>query len=454
MYRSVNPATGETLAEFAPLDDRQMEAAVAGARRAFGGWRTTSFATRRTVLQRLADQLERDVEAHARTITIEMGKPIAAARAEVRKCAATCRWYAEQGEALLAAETVPHPAGRAEVRHDPLGVVFAVMPWNFPYWQVVRFLAPALMAGNAVLLKHASSTPQCAAALVAAAAAAGLPDGVFQNLYINREQISRVIADPRVAAVTLTGSEGAGISVGAASGRALKPCVLELGGSDPLIVMPSADLDKAVAGAVTGRYQNNGQSCVCAKRILVHQAIYAEFRARFLAAVAALRIGDPLDADTDLGPLSSEGARGELAGQVAQAIAQGGTLIAGGAMIEGPGAYYAPTIIEGLPEGAAARSEEIFGPVALLYSFADIDEALRVANETPFGLGSSVWTQDAHEQAIFADALECGMTFFNANTVSDPALPFGGIKRSGIGRELGRWGMMEFVNVRLVFAAA
>ncbi len=454
MYRSVNPATGETLATFDDADDAAVERALEEGHRAFAAWRRTSFAERRAALIRLAGQLETNADDHARLITLEMGKPIASARAEVLKCAANCRWYAQHGEALLASESIPHSAGDAQVRHEPLGIVFAVMPWNFPYWQVVRFLAPALMAGNVVLLKHASSTPQCAAALAAAGVAAGLPAGVFQNLYLTRSQLAKVIDDPRVAAVTLTGSEGAGISVGAASGRALKPCVLELGGSDPLIVMPSANLDKAVAGAVTGRYQNNGQSCVCAKRIIVHRDIYAEFREKFVAAVAALRIGDPLEAETDLGPVSSHGARDELVGQVEQAIAQGGALVCGGSVIDRAGAYYAPTIIEGLPEGAAARVEEIFGPVALLFEVADIDEAVRVANETPFGLGSSVWTEDAGERARFADDLECGMTFFNANTVSDPALPFGGIKRSGIGRELGRWGMMEFVYVRLVFAAA
>jgi succinate-semialdehyde dehydrogenase/glutarate-semialdehyde dehydrogenase len=454
VYRSVNPATGETLATFDDASDQAVEFALADGHRAFAAWRKTSFADRRAALVRLAEQLEANADAHARLITLEMGKPIASARAEVLKCAANCRWYAQHGEALLATETIAHAAGDAEVRHEPLGIVFAVMPWNFPYWQVVRFLAPALMSGNVVLLKHASSTPQCAAALTQAGIAAGLPAGVFQNAYLTRAQLARVIDDPRVAAVTLTGSEGAGISVGAASGRALKPCVLELGGSDPLIVMPSADLDKAVAGAVTGRYQNNGQSCVCAKRIIVHRDIYAAFREGFVAAVAALKIGDPLDAATDLGPLSSHGARDELVGQVAQALAQGGTLVSGGTVIEGAGAYYAPTIIEALPEGAGARIEEIFGPVALLFEVANIDEAIRVANETPFGLGSSVWTNDADERTRFAADLECGMTFFNANTVSDPALPFGGIKRSGIGRELGRWGMMEFVNVRLVFAAA
>lgn len=454
MYRTVNPATGETLAEYPDADDAAVETALARARSAFERWRRTSFADRRAALERLGDRLEQDVDAHARLITIEMGKPIASARAEVLKCAANCRWYAEHGEGLAASESVPHAAGRAEVRHEPLGVVFAVMPWNFPYWQVVRFLAPALMAGNVVVLKHASSTPQCAAALAAAAADAGLPDGVVQNLYLTRAQLARVIDDPRVAAVTLTGSEGAGTSVGAASGRALKPCVLELGGSDPLIVMPSADLDKAVAAAVTGRYQNNGQSCVCAKRILVHHDIYPAFRAAFVAAVAALKIGDPLAAGNDLGPLSSDGARNELHEQVTRAIAQGATLVAGGSIMSGAGAYYQPTILEALPEGAAARVEEMFGPVALLFDVADIDDAIRVANETPFGLGSSVWTEDAGERTRFADELDCGMTFFNANTVSDPSLPFGGIKRSGIGRELGRWGMMEFVNVRLVFTAA
>ncbi|MEN3745813.1 NAD-dependent succinate-semialdehyde dehydrogenase [Sphingomonas sp. HF-S3] len=454
MYRSFNPATGETIAEFPFAEDAAVEAAMANGHRAAARWRAADLAERRTALTRLADCLERDADTHARLIALEMGKPIASARAEVIKCATNCRWYADHGEALLAPEAVPHPGGEAEVRHEPLGVVFAVMPWNFPYWQVVRFLAPALMAGNAVILKHASSTPQCAAALEAAGIEAGLPEHVFQNLYLDRAQLERVIADPRIAAVTLTGSEGAGMSVGAASGRALKPCVLELGGSDPLIVMPSADLGRAVAAAVTGRYQNSGQSCVCAKRILVHRDIYPAFRQAFLAAVAKLRTGDPFDSATDLGPLSSPQARDELAAQVARAIDQGASLLAGGSAMAGPGAYYEPTVLEGLPEGAEARVEEMFGPVALLFEVADIDEAIRVANETPFGLGSSVWTEDGGERRRFADDLACGMTFFNANTVSDPALPFGGIKRSGFGRELGRWGMMAFVNVRLVFSAA
>nr|WP_231708185.1 NAD-dependent succinate-semialdehyde dehydrogenase [Sphingomonas populi] len=454
MYRTINPATGAHLASFEDADPAAVEAALSAGSRAFDAWRGTPIAARAQALERLADQLERHADDHARLITLEMGKPLAAARAEVLKCAANCRWYAAHGAAMLAPETVPHPAGHAEVRHEPIGIVFAVMPWNFPYWQVVRFLAPALMAGNVVLLKHASNTPQCAAALERAGIDAGLPQGVFQNLYLTRDQVARVIEDSRVAAVTLTGSEGAGISVGAASGRALKPCVLELGGSDPLIVMPSADLDRAVAAAVTGRFQNSGQSCVCAKRILVHRDIYPQFRAAFVTAVEALRVGDPTDSSTELGPLSSDAARDEIAGQVAQALAEGATLVTGGQALPGPGAFYAPTILEGLPEGAATRREELFGPVALVFEVANVDDAIRVANETPFGLGSSVWTQDAGERARFAADLACGMTFFNANTVSDPALPFGGTKRSGIGRELGRWGMMEFVNVRLVFTAA
>lgn len=402
------------------------------------------------MLVRLADLLEREKAEHARTLTLEMGKTYKSALAEVEKCAAACRWYAENGPAMIEPEAIDLPAGKAMVHYQPIGTVLAVMPWNFPFWQVIRFLAPALMAGNAAILKHAPSTPGAALALVDLARRAGLPGGVFQNLFLDNEQAARVIADPRIHAVTLTGSERAGEAVGAAAGRALKPAVLELGGSDPLIVMPDADMDAAVKAAVLGRNQNNGQSCVCAKRILVHEAIYSEFRTKLVEATEALVVGDPMDEHTDIGPLASRPARDTLARQVAQAQGEGGKLLTGGTIPDGAGAYYPPTIIEGLPPGAPVRQEELFGPVALLFAFGDIPEAIEIANETPFGLGSSVWTSNPQAQSAFVEGLEVGMTFFNAITASDPRIPFGGVKRSGFGRELGRWGMHEFVNVRTV----
>lgn len=453
LYRTLNPATGEFVREYPCEDERAVEQTLAAADAAFRAWRRSEFAERRALLQALADLLDAEAETHALTITEEMGKTFRSAIAEVAKSASTCRWYAEQGEELLASEQVTMPQSAAEVRYEPIGTVLAVMPWNFPFWQVTRFLAPALMAGNAVILKHAPNTPASALALVDLLDRAGAPPGLFQNLFIDNEQVRRLIQDTRIAAVTLTGSERAGEAVGGAAGAALKRCVLELGGSDPLIVMPSGDFEAAVRAAVFARNQNNGQSCVCAKRILVDRSLHERFRDSFVDAVGNLRLGDPLLDETDVGPLATFEARARLAKQVERAAAEGGVVLIGGRAPDLSGAFYLPTVIEAPPRGASIRQEELFGPVALLFAFDDIDEAIAIANETPFGLGSSVWTTDADEQAEFAERLECGMTFFNSITASDPRLPFGGIKRSGFGRELGRWGMLEFLNVRTVVAA-
>ncbi len=453
LYRTLNPATGELVREYPCDDERTVEQTLTTADAAFQAWRRSEFAKRRALLQALADLLDAEAESHALTITDEMGKTFKSAIAEVTKCASTCRWYADQGEALLAPERIAMPESATEVRYEPIGTVLAVMPWNFPFWQVIRFLAPALMAGNAVILKHAPNTPASALALVDLLDRAGAPPGLFQNLFIDNEQVRRLIQDPRVAAVTLTGSERAGEAVGSAAGAALKRSVLELGGSDPLIVMPSGDFEAAVRAAVFARNQNNGQSCVCAKRILVDRSLYERFRDAFVDAVGGLQVGDPLLDETDVGPLATFEARSRLAKQVERAVAEGGVVLVGGRPSDLAGAFYMPTVIEAPQPGASIRKEELFGPVALLFAFDDIDEAIEIANETPFGLGASVWTSDAEECAAFAERLECGMTFFNSITASDPRLPFGGIKRSGFGRELGRWGMLEFVNIRTVVAA-
>ena len=453
MYQSINPANGECLATYPLHDEAEVEAALQLSQRTSRIWSRSSVAERSAVLLRLAELMEREKADHARTLTLEMGKTYRSAIAEVEKCASACRWYAEHGPGMLEPEEIDLPAAKANVHYLPIGTVFAIMPWNFAFWQVIRFLAPALMAGNAAILKHAPSTPGAALALTDLAKRAGLEEGVFQSLFLDNEQAARVIADSRVHAVTLTGSERAGEAVGAAAGRALKRAVLELGGSDPLIVMPDADVEAALKAAIFGRNQNNGQSCVCAKRILVHDSLYAHFREALVRATEELVVGDPMNQATDVGPLASFQARENIARQVERAITEGGRLLTGGTIPEGEGAYYLPTVIEALPAGASIRKEELFGPVALLFSFASVGEAIEIANETPFGLGSSVWTSNAEAQAAFADGLEVGMTFFNAVTASDPRIPFGGIKRSGFGRELGRWGMHEFVNVRTIVRA-
>lgn len=449
--KSVNPATGETIKSFETLVPAEVETKLARAADAFATFSPRARLHERTGwLAKAADILIRDRDALARMMTLEMGKPIAQAEAEIEKCAAGCRHYAEHAEAYLADAHVGIGKTQSFVRWLPIGPVLAVMPWNFPFWQVVRFAAPALAAGNVGLLKHASNVPECALAIERIFLEAGFPEGAFQTLLVGSDKVADIIADNRVKAVTLTGSEGAGIKVAEQAGRHLKKVVLELGGSDPFIVMPSADLDKAVATAVTARIQNNGQSCIAAKRFIVHADVYLEFAGRFTAAMAALKVGDPMDRTTQVGPLATYAIRDELAKQVEDSVAAGATVLTGGKIPAVKGAFYEPTVIGFIPETAPAFAEELFGPVASLFRARDIDAAIHLANITRFGLGSSVWTNDASEKARFVDGIEAGFTAINGMVSSDPRLPFGGVKASGHGRELAAIGMQEFLNAKTV----
>ena len=450
MMKSVNPATSETLGSFEEHTAEQVELKLQAAARAFQAHRRTSFAQRAARMNRVAELLTADKQRYGRMMTEEMGKTLKSAIAEAEKCALACRHYAQHAETYLRDETVPMDDARCYVRFLPLGAVLAVMPWNFPFWQVIRFAAPAIMAGNVGLLKHASNVPQCALALEQLFVDAGFEPGVFQTLLIGSRRVASIIEDERVAAVTLTGSEGAGVEVAGTAGRKLKKSVLELGGSDPFIVMPSADLEKAVSTAVIARNINNGQSCIAAKRFIVHSAVYKEFEQRFVAAVKALRVGDPMRDDVDIGPLATPDGVTSLTEQVERSAAAGAKVLAGGKALGGPGNFYAPTVIAQIPESAPVYRDEVFGPVALLFEAKNIDEAIALANDSSFGLGSSVWTNDPTEQQRFIDELEAGQTFINAMVASDPRVPFGGIKRSGYGRELGSYGIREFVNAKSV----
>ncbi|WP_432102531.1 NADP-dependent succinic semialdehyde dehydrogenase [Streptomyces sp. bgisy091] len=456
---TVNPADGETIRTFDALDEQETERRIATAHRAFRSFRTTGFAERARLLHRAADLLDEDQQDIARTMTTEMGKPVKAARAEAAKCAKAMRWYADNAERLLADE---HPAdadvkdsgaSRARVHYRPLGVVLAVMPWNFPLWQVMRFAAPALMAGNTGLLKHASNVPQTALYIEDLFARAGFPEGCFQTLLIGSGAVESVLRDPRVAAATLTGSEPAGRAVASVAGDEVKKTVLELGGSDPYLVMPSADIEKAAATAVTARVQNNGQSCIAAKRFIVHTDVYDEFAERFTAGMRALTVGDPQEETTDVGPLSSEQGRADLEELVTDALGKGATALCGGGRPDGRerGWFYEPTVLTGITPEMRIHREETFGPVATLYRVADLDEALELADDTPFGLSSNVWTRDEQEMERCVRDIDAGGVFFNGMTASHPALPFGGVKRSGYGRELAGHGIREFCNVTTVW---
>ncbi|HEY1184631.1 MAG TPA: NAD-dependent succinate-semialdehyde dehydrogenase [Bryobacteraceae bacterium] len=453
MIASINPATGETLRTFEAATAAEIDAALARADTAWHAYRRTSFAARASWLTAAAQILENEQYRLGSVMTLEMGKPIAAARAEAAKCALACRYYAEHGERLLADEPIDAGPGRAFIRYQPIGAVLAVMPWNFPFWQVFRFAAPALMAGNVGLLKHASNVPQCALAIEEIVRRAGFPADVFQTLLIGAAAVEGILSDPRVKAATLTGSEPAGIAVAAQAGRQIKKTVLELGGSDPFVVMPSADLDRAVKTAVQARVLNNGQSCIAAKRFIVDARIADEFERRFVTGMAALRVGDPMDESTDVGPLATPAILEELEGQVSRSVAMGATLLTGGHRIERPGNFYAPTVLAGVPENAPAYREELFGPVAAIFRARDIDDAIRLANDTAFGLGASAWSADPAEQRRLIDEIESGMVFINGMVASDPRLPFGGIKRSGYGRELAAHGLREFVNIKTVKVA-
>jgi succinate-semialdehyde dehydrogenase/glutarate-semialdehyde dehydrogenase len=452
-FATTNPATGQTEKEFPPHSPEEVDAFLDRAVAAFAQYRATTYAERARHLVAAAELLEGEVPDLARILTTEMGKTFAAAKAEVSKSAMALRWFAEHAEGLLADEPIASSATRSFVRYQPLGAVLAVMPWNFPLWQVIRFAAPALMVGNVGLLKHASNVPQTAQAIEDLFRRAGLPDGVFTNLFVESKRVGALIEDPRIAAVTITGSEPAGMSVAATAGHALKKSVLELGGSDPFIVLPSADLAACVRAAVTARVQNNGQSCIAAKRFIVVGDVAEDFVPRFTAAMDALVVGDPFDPATDVGPIVSEAQRDELRGQVDAARAQGATVHAGAPIPPGDGWWFAPTVLTGVTPDMPIAREEIFGPVAMVITVPDLSAAIEVANDTSFGLGSSVWTGDDDEVEQCVDGIEAGAVFVNAMVASTPELPFGGIKRSGFGRELSELGLKEFTNAKTVYLA-
>ena len=450
---SVNPATGETLKEFASLDSPGIQERLTKSERASESYRKTSLEQRASWLNGAADALEQDRSRLARIMTLEMGKLLRAAEDEIVKCVKGCRYYAENAERLLAEHEVATEGARNYVRYEPMGPVLAVMPWNFPFWQVFRFAAPALMAGNVALLKHAANVPQCALAIEEIFQRAGFPDGVFQTLLIETGQVRAVIDDPRVKAVTLTGSERAGSEVASAAARQIKKSVLELGGSDPYIVMPSADLTVAVKTGVAARIQNAGQSCIAAKRFILADKIYDHFVAEFVAKMRALKVGDPLDQETELGPLASAAILEGVDEQVQKSIKAGAKLLTGGKRLDRPGFFYEPTVLSDIPPDSPAYREEIFGPVASCFRVGNAAAAVKIANDSSFGLGATAWTNDAAEKDLFARELETGMVFINSMVASDPRLPFGGAKRSGFGRELGAEGIREFVNIKTVSIA-
>jgi succinate-semialdehyde dehydrogenase/glutarate-semialdehyde dehydrogenase len=450
MIATINPATGETLKVFQPLSAAELEKRVERAHGAFAGWSHTPVEERARIVARVGELLEQRTDDYARLMALEMGKLFSAGREEVAKCALGCRYYAEHGPGFLANEMVTSGDEQGYVAFQPLGVVLAVMPWNFPFWQVIRFAAPALVAGNVGLLKHASNVPQCALALDQLFRDAGAPEGVFQTLLIGSDAVAGLLADSRIAAATLTGSEDAGRSVAREAGAHLKKTVLELGGSDPFIVMPSADLVRAVATAVRARTINNGQSCIAAKRFIVHERIANQFEERFVATMEALTVGDPMDPATQIGPLALEQGVDDLVGQINDTVALGGRLLTGGRPVERPGFFFAPTVLADVPQDSPAYSDELFGPVASVFRARDSHDALRIANDTRFGLGAAVWTTDAGEIARFARELQAGSVFVNGMVASDPRFPFGGVKASGYGRELSAVGMREFTNVKTV----
>ena len=448
---TINPATGETLKTFEPLSDAQIDRKLQIAAETFLKYRKTSFAERAQLMQRAGKILEDKKEKFARMMTTEMGKTFRSAVEEAVKCAWACRFYAENGEAFLADEVVATPATRSYVRYQPLGVVLAVMPWNYPFWQVIRAAAPIMTAGNVMLLKHASNVPQCALMIEELFREAGFPEGVFQTLLIGSDKVEQILGDSRVAGVTLTGSEGAGVQVAKGAAKQVKKVLLELGGSDPFIVMPSANLEEAVATAVKARISNNGQSCIAAKRFIVGEPIFEEFQRRFVATMAALKVGDPFDEKTELGPLATKDGVTTLHESVRTTIESGGELLTGGKRLDGPGNFYAPTVLTHIPKGSPAQCEELFGPVASVFRAKDLDEAIRIANDSRFGLGASAWTNDEKERERLINEIESGMVFINRMVASDPRLPFGGVKWSGYGRELGTFGIREFTDIKTVW---
>jgi succinate-semialdehyde dehydrogenase / glutarate-semialdehyde dehydrogenase len=448
---SINPTTGRTLRTFTPLSDAELDARLQCAADAYRRYRRTPLAERARLLLRAAEILESEKERFGRLMVSEMGKTMKAALEEAVKCAWGCRYYAEHAERFLADEVVETSATRSYISYQPIGPILAVMPWNFPFWQVFRFAAPALAAGNVGLLKHASNVPQCALAIEEIFRRAGFPEGCFQTLLIETDRVRRIIDDPRVAAVTLTGSTSAGSAVAGQAGKQLKKSVLELGGSDPFIVMPSANLEAAARTAVKARAINNGQSCIAAKRFIAVGGIADEFERKLVSGVKSLVVGDPMDPNTDVGPLANEAQVKTLANQIERSVRAGARLLTGGQPLGGSGYFFAPGVLADISAGSPVYREEVFGPVALLFRARDIDEAIRLANDSPFGLGSSAWTNDELEARRFAAELETGMVFINAMVASDPRLPFGGVKQSGYGRELSVSGLREFVNIKTVW---
>lgn len=447
---SISPFTGEMLREYEQLSDQALETRLQLAAERFRSYRTTSFAQRAQLMIRAADILESRKQALGELMTKEMGKTLKSAIQEAEKCASGCRYYAEHAERFMADEPARSNATRSFVRYQPLGPVLAVMPWNFPFWQVFRFAAPALMAGNVGLLKHASNVPQCALAIEDIFRQAGFPEGVFQTLLIGSDRVNQVIADPRVAAVTLTGSVGAGSSVAAAAGKEIKKTVLELGGSDPFIVMPSTDLDRAATTAVQARVINNGQSCIAAKRFIVDEKIYDAFAQKFVERMEALKIGDPMDPAVDVGPLATQDVLHGLEEQVKQTVEMGARVLLGGKRAKRPGNFFEPTVLADIPAGSPALDDELFGPVASLFRAGGMADAIQIANNSRFGLGACAWTNDEAEQEMFINGIEAGLAFINGMVASDPRIPFGGVKHSGYGRELSYQGIREFLNVKTV----
>jgi succinate-semialdehyde dehydrogenase/glutarate-semialdehyde dehydrogenase len=448
---SINPATGELLKSFESLTDSQIEGKLKRAASAFSKYRRTTFAERARMMAKAAEILESDKEKFARTMTTEMGKPFRAAVDEAVKCVSACRYYAENAERFLADEVIETAASRSYIHYQPLGAILAVMPWNFPFWQVMRFAAPALMAGNVGLLKHASNVPQCAIEIEDLFHRAGFPDGVFQTLLIGADKVDGILNDPRVVAATLTGSEEAGVKVGTAAAKRIKKVVLELGGSDPFIVMPSANMEEAVATAVKARIVNNGQSCIAAKRFIVAESIAGEFERKFVSKMEALKLGDPFDESTDLGPLATADAVVTLDADVRKTVEAGARVLTGGKPVDRPGNFYAPTVLSDIPKESPAYRDELFGPVASIFRVKNLDEAIGIANDSRFGLGASAWTNDKNERERLINEIEAGMVFINKMVASDARLPFGGVKASGHGRELGPYGIREFTNIKTVW---
>ncbi|MEA5521864.1 NAD-dependent succinate-semialdehyde dehydrogenase [Limnoraphis robusta] len=448
---TINPATGELLKTFEALTDAQIENSLSLAQQAFEQYRHLPYEQKANWMQNAANILETDAEKFAKLMTLEMGKPLTSAIAEAKKSASVCRYYAENAAQFLAPVPAETDASQSYVRYEPMGIILAVMPWNFPFWQVLRFAAPALMAGNVGLLKHASNVPQCALAIAEIFTEAGFPEGVFQTLLIGSDKVAQVISDDRVKAGTLTGSEPAGMSFASLAGKHIKKTVLELGGSDPFIVLESADLEAAVESAVTARMLNNGQSCIAAKRFILAEAIADQFEQGLVEKFQALKIGDPMAADTDVGPLATPDILQDIDNQVKASVAKGAKVLIGGQPLAQPGNFYPPTILSDIPPGTPPYEEEFFGPVALMFRVSTLDEAIKLANSTVFGLGASAWTTDEAERDRLISELDAGAVFINGLVKSDPRLPFGGIKRSGYGRELSIQGIHEFVNIKTVW---